>query len=1259
MVEFGSIIMTTNTPSATGSGGHDLDVTYKIAGKVGGIVGGIGGFLVALLALCFAIYQYIGKRRSQCEETNLDDDHPQVPDISEPVLRKISERLGSEWQKLATHLGLSAAEIERMVMDDPGQTENQIFNMLVKWRRKQREVLCTALMEMGKMDIAEDMIDFSDPVLRKISERLGSEWQKLATHLGLSAAEIDNIMMDDPGQTENQILNMLVEWRRKKRKVLCTALVKIGRTNIAEDFIGISDLDLRMISNKLGSEWRKLATHLGLRAATIDRIVMDDPGQTEYQIFIMLVKWWRQQSTSTDQRDELCTALMKICRMDIAEDLIGRKLDDEPPRVLEETPPPAVEDIPVNHPESNKQQKKQKGTTSSAGQMLSQEDVGHRDKSQPDAQDGGAKEQSKSEGTKSSERQEQEDVGHRDIPHPEDQEGWAKEQKKPKRTTSSEGQRPGQEEVGHQDKPQLEVQEERAKEASMHKGTTSSEGQRQNQQEACGTYPNVQKETMQSSEEYGLKGSTYKKSGHGQVGVTPSNQSEIQETVVREMTSQDQQLMQGPKSVQDIVPVGQTSSRSPAVLGHGPGQLVSVDSMSVSGKNCPVFLGAVNQPTFTLNVQSLKVTGKSSGFPKMSIETGVTRQGGEDRRLTDALGIARTALHEISAILNSCDGELEKVISGSVTFVVRFKSREGLNKLWSMYTTGELAKKLTEILISDELTTEDKSDLAIQATIPESDYDRACKFFDELEKDQQKDEEDSSSMEEVQHTQLGESSTATTAYSSDPTEYAEDRCEEKVKTSFMTTGISDPDLYKISVMFGSEWQKLATHLGLSAAEIDRIVEDDPGQTENQIFNMLVKWKRKQGEVLYKVLMKMGRTDIVEELIGFSDLILHKISGMLGSEWRKLATHLGFSTAEINRIVEDDPGQTQNQIFNMLVKWRRQQSTSTDQRDVFFTALMQIKRTNTVENLIELIQDLTLQPDDIMVSFDVVSFFISIPTSDACTIAKDRLQADTTLQDRTDLTPDQLQDLLITCVNSSSFRWRDKFFEQSAVTSMGSPISPVLADLIMEEFEQTAIATADHQPKVWLRYVDDTFVIWQHGQGNLQLFLEHFKKLHSSIQFTMEQERDESQTEVLLAVSTASPPTRTDTCTATLSTTQESSPPSTEPSSAERTTSATMNTYLKNFITALQCNGYQPSQVKTQDPRTIPGHLGCTGFHIKDHPITWNQAELLTSIDRRYPRRIREAIKIIKHNTVPQDIGFHISNIWRPILKSKSDGSPIP
>ena len=57
-------------------------------------------------------------------------------------------------------------------------------------------------------------------------------------------------------------------------------------------------------------------------------------------------------------------------------------------------------------------------------------------------------------------------------------------------------------------------------------------------------------------------------------------------------------------------------------------------------------------------------------------------------------------------------------------------------------------------------------------------------------------------------------------------------------------------------------------------------------------------------------------------------------------------------------------------------------------------------------------------------------------------------------------------------------------------------------------------------------------------------------------------------------------------------------------------------------------------------------------HIKVHQTDWQAAQLITHVNTWHSRCIREAIKILKRNTVPQDIGFYISDIWRPVLRTE-------
>ena len=56
--------------------------------------------------------------------------------------------------------------------------------------------------------------------------------------------------------------------------------------------------------------------------------------------------------------------------------------------------------------------------------------------------------------------------------------------------------------------------------------------------------------------------------------------------------------------------------------------------------------------------------------------------------------------------------------------------------------------------------------------------------------------------------------------------------------------------------------------------------------------------------------------------------------------------------------------------------------------------------------------------------------------------------------------------------------------------MGSLLSPVIATLYMEALEEKTLHFFPVQPTIWLRYVDDIFVVWSHGTEVLGDFHNH-------------------------------------------------------------------------------------------------------------------------------------------------------------------------
>jgi hypothetical protein len=52
-----------------------------------------------------------------------------------------------------------------------------------------------------------------------------------------------------------------------------------------------------------------------------------------------------------------------------------------------------------------------------------------------------------------------------------------------------------------------------------------------------------------------------------------------------------------------------------------------------------------------------------------------------------------------------------------------------------------------------------------------------------------------------------------------------------------------------------------------------------------------------------------------------------------------------------------------------------------------------------------------------------------------------------------------------CITTTYFQYKDAFYQQKSGMAMGSPLSPLMANLFMEWFEERAINTAPMKPKL--------------------------------------------------------------------------------------------------------------------------------------------------------------------------------------------------
>ena len=152
-----------------------------------------------------------------------------------------------------------------------------------------------------------------------------------------------------------------------------------------------------------------------------------------------------------------------------------------------------------------------------------------------------------------------------------------------------------------------------------------------------------------------------------------------------------------------------------------------------------------------------------------------------------------------------------------------------------------------------------------------------------------------------------------------------------------------------------------------------------------------------------------------------------------------------------------------------------------------------------------IRHLCLQHNEVMLSYDVVSLYTKVPVDEALNYVQGQLRQDTNLGERTGLTVDDIMEGCKHCLLSTTFVFEGGVYHQTEGLPMGSPLSPIIANLFMESFEQQALNSFINPPRIWRRYVDDTFVIID--KEHQDAFLIHLNSRHPAIKFTVEMESE--------------------------------------------------------------------------------------------------------------------------------------------------------
>lgn len=152
---------------------------------------------------------------------------------------------------------------------------------------------------------------------------------------------------------------------------------------------------------------------------------------------------------------------------------------------------------------------------------------------------------------------------------------------------------------------------------------------------------------------------------------------------------------------------------------------------------------------------------------------------------------------------------------------------------------------------------------------------------------------------------------------------------------------------------------------------------------------------------------------------------------------------------------------------------------------------------------EFIDRLEIPPGYGLTSFDVISLFTNVSVNKVCEIIKKKWSK---IKHFTTIPLDIFLILVRFCmIECNYFLYNGKLFQQIFGTAMGSPLSAVLAILMMDNLVETKGSLLPCDPIFFVKYVDDFLTLIP--LHLVDVFIEILNGYDDRIKFTYELERD--------------------------------------------------------------------------------------------------------------------------------------------------------